>query len=64
MIKLTIYTHTNGSAAYATTEASDKGQPLFKVHQTEEQATQHAEALSESLGQGIARIITSADPDD
>ena len=64
MIRLTVYTRTDNSTAYATTEANDRGQPLFKCHDTEEQAQQHAEQLSENLGQGIARIITSADPED
>lgn len=65
MIHLTIYTRSNGSIAYATIEATAQDKhPVFKVHQTEEQAQQHAEELSESLGQGIARIITTADPED
>lgn len=65
MVKLTIYVRSNGTIAYATIEATTQDkQPLFKVHKTEEQAQQHAEELSESLGQGIARIITMADPDD
>jgi predicted NBD/HSP70 family sugar kinase len=64
MLHLTIYTRTDGSTAYATIEANDRGQPLFKCHDTEEQAQQHAEELSERLGQGIARIITAADPED
>lgn len=64
MIKLIVYTRTDGSAAYATTEANDRGQPLFKCHDTQEQAEEHAASLSEELGQGIARIYTAADPDD
>jgi predicted NBD/HSP70 family sugar kinase len=64
MIRLSVYTRTDGTAAYATTEANDRGQPLFKCHDTEEQAQQHADQLNESLGQGIARIITAADPED
>jgi hypothetical protein len=64
MIHFTIYTRTDNSIAYATIEANDRGQPLFKCHDTEEQAAAHAEQLSENLGQGIARIITAADPED
>jgi hypothetical protein len=64
MIRLTIYTRTDGTTAYCTVEATDRGIPLFKLHQTEEQASAHAEELKERLGQGIARIVTAADPDD